>query len=451
MAVAFRAAAIANSGAGTSTAVLVTKPTGTVDTDGMVANITAAGGTARTITPPSGWVLIGVQNNSAGNTAQWVYYKIASSEPANWTWTLNTAVQWSIDVCSYTGVDQTHPLSFFSQTSDGTTLSTVNFANYNPHSEADFLIACGSYRVSAATRTVTTPSSGFTTRADTTSTTTSPFMGAFMLDGAVTGLPVQLQAVGNTTLSGNRTSCATTVVGLRAAVGSAGVDIDLATVKTAAGTASVVSDTIETVGTNVGVLVTATCDISTAQTVAISTTTGLTFTLVGSINCGVGSGEVWVWRSLAATAVSGTITATGSFGTCNWQLDVHTYRNVNTTNFVGATTSNTTGPGVPASGTIVTTVNNSLVAGGIFINSGTAGTVGTAQSKFASTLFSGNIAENQRKNAVTPTAGTSVTINDTAPNAFNAILVYELLPLVVSSAAIHQTFVRQAINRLASF
>lgn len=429
MAVAPRTpAATANSGSGTGTAVLLSNPTGLANGDYIEVNITSAGGSGVTITPPAGWTLIGVQNNSGANTAQWVYWKIAASEPASWTWTLSLAKQWSADGVAYTGVDQFNPVSFFSQTSGATTISTVAFANYNPHTEADYLTACGSHRGATAVRTVSTPSSGFTTTADTSSTTTSPFMGAFILSGGTTGLPVVLQAIGSTTLSGTTASQCATVVGLRAAVTSANIDIEVAIVKTAAGTATVVSDAFATGVANSGVLVMAQTDAITTSTLAISTTTGLTFTLVGSKVDSAGSGMVYVWRAIATSTISGTVTVTLSTGTANYQLDVYTFRNVDTTTFVGASTPLNGGPSAP-SASVTTTVNNSWVWGAMFNSTGTPGTPTAGQTKIASTVFTAMIAENQRQTAKTSTSGTSVAISDSAPTtSFWALLVFELLP-----------------------
>lgn len=444
MAVAFRSVAVGNSGAATSTTQALSNPTGMANGDGLVAVITADGGSGRTITPPSGWTLVGVQNNQSTNVAQWVYIKVAASEPGSWTWTINATAAISGCVAAYTGVDQTNPLSFFSQTTAAPSSTTVAFANYNPHTEADFLVALGSTRNTTAARTVTTPSSGFTKRGDTSNTATA-FCGSFLLDGASTSLPVVLQAVGSTTMSAAVLQDCTTTLGLRAAVTATNIDIEVAMVKTAAGAASVVSDTFSTGVANTGVLVMSQVDAITTTTQAISTTTGLTFTLVASQNDGVGSGSVYVWKAIAVGTISGTVTVTDSTGTSNFQLDVYTFRNVDTTTFVGASNSAAGGPSAPTA-SLTTTVNNSWVWGAMFNNTATPGTVTAGQTKIASTVFSGTIAENQRQTAKTSTSGTSVAISDSAPTTgFWALVLFELLPPTATTTATSSTLMMMGI------
>ena len=148
MAVAFRSSqSVTNGTAGTS--VTVAKPVGIVDTganpdrDHLFAFISAAG--TPTITPPAGWTLIdSVASGSA--VTLWVYRKLASSEGANWTWTLGTSLRnWGV-VGAYTGVDPDSPL--FATAEDSTLTGSLSLANDST------LTASGLYvTASAATRT----------------------------------------------------------------------------------------------------------------------------------------------------------------------------------------------------------------------------------------------------------------------------------------------------------
>lgn len=98
-------ASVTNGTAGTS--VTVTKPAGTADGDLLVAVIAEAGTGA--ITAPAGWTLAG--DATAGTSLRSaIYWKIASSEGASWTWTLaSSARNWGW-AANYTNADTTDPL-----------------------------------------------------------------------------------------------------------------------------------------------------------------------------------------------------------------------------------------------------------------------------------------------------------------------------------------------------
>lgn len=70
--------------AGTTT--VVTKPSGTVDGDLLVAILGNRAATKTMSSVPSGWTLI-TSNTGATNKGMYAYWKIASSEPSDWTWT----------------------------------------------------------------------------------------------------------------------------------------------------------------------------------------------------------------------------------------------------------------------------------------------------------------------------------------------------------------------------
>jgi hypothetical protein len=106
MTVAFVADAdVTNGTAGTS--VVVSRPTGTADGHVLVAFIAAVGNPS--ISTPSGWTLIGTQDGSTGTRIA-AYQKVASSEPASWTWTLGSSQRNIGWVGAYSGVDTSSPV-----------------------------------------------------------------------------------------------------------------------------------------------------------------------------------------------------------------------------------------------------------------------------------------------------------------------------------------------------
>jgi hypothetical protein len=113
MATAYRSSqSVTNGSAGTS--VTVSKPTGIVDTgtnparDQLIALIATVG--APTITAPAGWTLITSVASGTSVTLA-AYRKLASSEGANWTWTLGASQRNWGWVGAYTGVDPTNPVT----------------------------------------------------------------------------------------------------------------------------------------------------------------------------------------------------------------------------------------------------------------------------------------------------------------------------------------------------
>jgi hypothetical protein len=158
MAVAFRSdAEVTNGTAGTS--VTVAKPSGIADTgsnpdrDHLIAVIAAAG--APSITPPADWVLVDTVASASALT-MWVYRKLASSEGANWTWTLGSSLRNWGWVGAYTGVDVDDPI--YADDEDNTLTGSLSL------SVAETVHPAGLYIVAAAaTRTASGVATTWTT------------------------------------------------------------------------------------------------------------------------------------------------------------------------------------------------------------------------------------------------------------------------------------------------
>lgn len=85
------------------TTITVTKPTGTVDGDIMIAPIYWQSGTVAMTTVPTGWTLKEATADPSLEYQTNYYWKRASGEPASWDWIIATS-SWTNAMCiSYSG------------------------------------------------------------------------------------------------------------------------------------------------------------------------------------------------------------------------------------------------------------------------------------------------------------------------------------------------------------
>lgn len=85
MAITFVGSSNVANGLANGTSAVVPRPAGVVDGDRLLAFISI--GTVGAIGAPAGWVEVPLSVNTAPNLQNRVYTKVASSEPATWTWT----------------------------------------------------------------------------------------------------------------------------------------------------------------------------------------------------------------------------------------------------------------------------------------------------------------------------------------------------------------------------
>lgn len=105
MAIAYRSSSNANNGA--TTTLVVTKPSGVIDNDVMLAFVYANDPNSA-ITTLAGWTKIRELSATVGNyTANHsAYYKVASSEGASYTWAFPSgSTRASVVISAFTGVD----------------------------------------------------------------------------------------------------------------------------------------------------------------------------------------------------------------------------------------------------------------------------------------------------------------------------------------------------------
>jgi hypothetical protein len=157
MAIAFRAKAEA---AATTSSVTIAKPTGTLDNDVMLAVIWS---NRTSITTLAGWTLLASEKVSSSLIA--IYWKRASSEGANYTWSSSSAAVMVGTIASYSGVMQgATPAVAFSDTAYVTDDTTLRAATVTCVGVNNLLVHVGcAYATSAIT---VTPPTDFTERVD---------------------------------------------------------------------------------------------------------------------------------------------------------------------------------------------------------------------------------------------------------------------------------------------
>jgi hypothetical protein len=172
-----------------------------------------------------------------------------------------------------------------------------------------------------------------------------------------------------------------------------------------------------------------------SNSITVTGVTGgsLTWALVKRTNTQKGTAEIW--RAFSASSLTNvTVTATLSQSVASL-LTVLSFRNVDTSGTSGSGAIGATGTGNAASGapkaSLVTTRNNSWVIGvGNDYDNATARTLGSGQTLVHQDLASsGDTYWVQMQTTTTPVAGTTVTINDTAPTGdrYN-LTICEVLP-----------------------
>jgi hypothetical protein len=156
-AVGLVAAESAQNAAGATTLV-VTKPSGVVEGNVMVATVTVKETGA--VTPPSGWTAI--LNLTQGTALRQVtYYKVATaSEPSSYSWSLGTSRAASGGIADYSGVNPTVPVDATASATGASGNAAVPGATTSAPN--DLVLAVASFAAS----TTVTPDASTTERFD---------------------------------------------------------------------------------------------------------------------------------------------------------------------------------------------------------------------------------------------------------------------------------------------
>ena len=156
---AFRASSNATTGAGSATSLACNKPTGTANGDVLTAGVCY--GSLGTITPPSGWAEVYDSGSFGASGRQLkVYTKLASSEPASWTWSFSASVGIVIEVGAFDTRSTATPNASGGQVNSASTNSTA--PSISPSAANCDLVG---YFATDNSRTFTAPS-GMTERED---------------------------------------------------------------------------------------------------------------------------------------------------------------------------------------------------------------------------------------------------------------------------------------------
>jgi hypothetical protein len=210
MAVSYHTSSVFNSGSTTTSSVVIDSPPGVVPDDYLIIAIAYTGGTGVTITAPTTtWQLVSTSNTGTTYGVQTFRRHSAAAEPPNLTFTLSSAQYVSAILVAYSGMRIFGSGgSFFPQGAisavdgSGSTTTSNNIApNTVPGYEMRWV---ASYNTTAAV-TVTSPGTGLTTRAD-TSTTAGSFIQLALTDGITTNRVLTATPIPGATLSGSTTN-----------------------------------------------------------------------------------------------------------------------------------------------------------------------------------------------------------------------------------------------------
>lgn len=115
-------------------------PSGVVNGNLLLAFHGNDAGTANALTPPAGWTLVRNENDGGGFTFRLVcYYRIASSEPASYTWTMATGAE-AVAICIALSGHETTPTIVSSGLQKATKSTTATTTGLTPSAADDYLL-----------------------------------------------------------------------------------------------------------------------------------------------------------------------------------------------------------------------------------------------------------------------------------------------------------------------
>jgi hypothetical protein len=434
MAVTYRSSVSTNTGAAAAASLQLNLPAGIQVNDILIAAFSVDGGTASTTTPPSGWTIL--QSVTQGtNTRLSVYYRIVTGyEAANYTWTFDVARFASGSIVAYSGASIYAPVAFASALTASASTTVTGAGPNSTYEIGRGLQICATRNTTAVT---TLTSTGSFAKREETSTTATTFMGVMVQDTGK-GLPIGGLANNNCTSTQSVTGLCWSVFieEARPSFAILGEDEFIC----GSQTTPVTTTNTALLQTNVpNCLILAFIMINKdVATVSSITGGGLTWVLVGRSNANAGSTEIW--RAFAAAPLPPTsllITYSQSVTSLNQIFAAIQGADIAGANGSGAIGSFVTGSTTAAAASIgvTTTSDNSWVWAAASMGNAAPGTItpGSNQTILRSQTDSANAAGSWmwRQNALTPTTGTVVTMNCSAPTTGNCnIAAVEVLPAI---------------------
>ena len=407
MAVALRSFTTATS-ANADTAI--TKPSGCVDGDLLVTHITLTS-TAVTITTLSGWTLKEGPNNSTGSDARaYVFYRIASSEGATYTWHQNAGPASIVIQClCFSGVDGTTPIEVSATPAAPAAGTSHASGNAVTSTGGDLMVYLAGFDgTTTGVGNQWTPPTGYSEQTDIEG-------GSALYCTAATKTEASPGTFSATATSVATDECIVYLLALKPAGGGA-VDatgtltVNSATATGGSHTATAAATATTTAGsaTGAGGSQTATADVTATTTAGTATATGGTQTASVSYTGDVTAGTATAsGGSQTATAdTTGIVTAgeaTASGGDHTASAGVAASVTAGTATASGGTHTGTAGSAVDATGTV--TAGSASASGGT--QTATAGASGTVAAGTATADGGSHMA----------TAGTQATGNVSAGSA----------------------------------
>ncbi len=434
MGVTYRSSATNNTGATPASSLTLAMPSGFQPNDQLIVALAVAGGTGATVTTPTGWTLLSSTTEST-DVQLCTYWKLATGYEGSTLWTFDSARQASGAIAAYSGAGSYAPPTIGTGTKTAST-STASIGNVNSTWETGLSIQIFGVQNTSVATTVTATGS-FSQRADTCTSATS------FVEVVIQDKPKAL------TLGGITTSAGT----ISTAANSLGINFfmddqrpifsSLATDYYVVGTSSTSNTTRTTANFAVNqpneLLLAFVMIQNGTTTISSITGGGLTWVNVTRSNTKAGSTELW--RAFAPTPQTfiGTITFSAATVSDSWMFVGIVGADMTGTNGSGAIGAVATAgsAGVAPTVSLTTTRNNSWVFGAVNDSSAsTTPTAGSNQTLLRTVSDGTNLASGwtQRQNTITPTSGTVVTINNTAPSTDTCnILAVEILPAVSHS------------------
>jgi hypothetical protein len=427
MAATYRSSTTANTGTTPANTLTINTPAGTVVGDCLYAAI-GTDSTVGVTVIPTGWSLLKSLAEGSAHTLR-VYFRLATgAESASYTWTFGTTTQASGLMVGYYGASGFAP-TVYSLTSSGTASTTLTGVSIN-NVWSGVSLYFWATRNTTAQDTITA-ASGWTSRADTSSTS------ADFIETAVFELPRTLPASGITAPSFTG-SQSVTYIGIAISIDDAHASVPLAIDEIFnSGFNVATSNSTLQVYTNYPnelLLAIVALELGTVSVSSI-TGTGLTFTKLGSIS--TQGGDCEVWYALAPTLISNVVVTaaySGSPASGNFMalgvtgIDL---TSITGSNAIGAIANANAAASSTPTVSLTTTRNNSWVFA-VCNSSNTSKLTapGTGQSNLHdhtnSTTSSSLV---MMQTAPTQTSGTSVTMSASSSTVTDwNIYAFEVLP-----------------------